>query len=186
MKLFILGILLLIGFPAAMYLILGPGILENASVVIGTIGVAVVLFAMACLCTIKNVLSFFVDLLLVTVGAFLLLIAAFAKPLGLLDDPEGRAVEERIMGSREQRVPSKPDEPETTPPLDEVLDEMANDGAGKKPTEVKPDVPKPVQNPEDQPATEPVVEPAEQPENVVVPEGEGEGLERFKEESGQD
>ena len=188
MKLVLLGLFLLVGIPLAVYAVLGPAALESPGVVMGTIGGVVVLFGMSCILTIKNVLNFFVDFLLVTSGAILLLLAVFAKPLGLLDDPEGQDIERRIMGDPKDEAPAPTNnqhaeaEQQGQPSLDEILDPEQQ----SKPTQderianeaVEPTVGE-GQKQDLKQATMPVEEQQSDDESK-------EGLERFAEESGQD
>lgn len=188
MKLVLLGLFLLLGVPLAVYGILGPAALENPSVVMGTVGSVVVLFGMSCVFTIKNILNFFVDFLLVTTGALLLLLAAFAKPLGLFENPEGQEIERRIMGdpqpedqtgtTREQHA-DVPDEQTGEPSLDEILDPEKKPASA---TTTAEETAEPTPTEETRQAAMPVTEGAETEEEALPKEG----LERFAEESGQD
>ena len=191
MKLVLLGLFLLLGVPLAVYGILGPAALENPSVVMGTIGSVVVLFGMSCVFTIKNILNFFVDFLLVTTGALLLLLAAFAKPLGLFENPEGEEIERRIMGdpqpedqtdtTREQHADAS-DEQTGEQSLDEILDPEQKPAVSDTPATDKAE-PNPAAVQEDpKQAAMPAQEEAVTEENDQPKEG----LERFAEESGQD
>lgn len=85
MKLGILAVVICFGFPIGLFFLMGPEAFNDGVVVTSTMAVGAVIFLMGCLCTIKNLLSWFFDFLLISLGAFLLLIAAFARPLGLYD-----------------------------------------------------------------------------------------------------
>lgn len=122
MKLLVLGIILIIGFPLGLYLLVGPEAFEDADIVLGMLGVGAALFIMGCLFTAKNVLSFFFDVVLIFIGAFLLLIGAFARPLGLLDDETSRDVEQRVM-------------PQQTPTQQQPADEDGGQPSGDAATE---------------------------------------------------
>ena len=192
MKLVLLGLFLLLGVPLAVYGILGPAALENPSVVMGTIGSVVVLFGMSCVFTIKNILNFFVDFLLVTTGALLLLLAAFAKPLGLFENPEGEEIERRIMGdpkpqdgqtgtTREQHADA-PVEQHGEPSLDEILDPEQKPAVSDTPAADKSEPSQTAVQADPKQAAMPAQEKAVTEENDQPKEG----LERFAEESGQD
>ncbi len=197
MKLAALALLLLFGFPIGLYILVGKEAFNDANIVLGMLGVGAVLFIMGCLFTAKNVLSTFFDFLLITMGGFLLLIGAFARPLGLFEGEEGQNIEQRIM--QQEAPPIKEPAPvqpivnnETQPENDpsRTIDEIV----GVEPDPERP----PQQNAEDaepeQKEPKPVHKPKQnekpKPESPVEPDQKDtepkEGLELFKEESGQE
>lgn len=189
MKLAALALLLLFGFPIGLYILLGKEAFSDANIVLGMIGVGAALFVMGCLFTAKNVLSTFFDFLLITFGGFLLLIGAFARPLGLFESEEGQEIEQRIMQHAPPAQVEKPSpavaEKDPGQKIDEIVGESIEPAPQPAPVE------KPVEENKPDLVKENPVPPKKDPEAVqketaVKEEKAKEGLELFAEESGQD
>ncbi len=129
MKLGILALILLIGFPLGLYLLVGKEAFNDANIVLGMMGVGAALLIMGCLFTVKNILSFFFDFLLITFGACLLLVAAFAKPLGLFDGAEGQGIEQRLLQQKLSQQPAQPAVLDEDQDIDHVLNHLEQEPA---------------------------------------------------------
>ena len=144
-----LGIFVCFGLPLIVLCAMGPEAINDGTVITGMMAVGSVVFLMGCLCTIKNLLSWFFDFLLITFGAMLLLIAAFARPLGLYDGEAttvenlfspGTEIEAEGQNNDSAAEPQQPDQSATItlPPHDSgVVEPILGDGLQHSPQQAQ-------------------------------------------------